>query len=164
MLVETVNIYETCPQLMTYSSLTLLPRTLAVINFHVDLKENSTEDTLKVKPNSLLMDQYPNMVIIPVIHIMPMQTDTIIPFVIIHLSAESISLSKHEVLGFLEQIDTESCEIMTNTALELLPLEVTAEQPENPLPHREGQFICSPTDISAHRKGNLQDVEVSESM
>ena len=115
-LVEAVDIYEAGPQPMTYSSLTLPPRTLAVINVHVDLKGNSTEHTYEV--NSFLMDQYPNMVIIPVIHIMPVWTDTIIPFIIINLSTESISLSKHEVLGFLEQVDTEICEIMTNSALE----------------------------------------------
>ena len=37
-LVETVNICETGPQLMTYSSLTLPPRMLAVRNIHADLK------------------------------------------------------------------------------------------------------------------------------
>ena len=44
---------------------------LAVINGHVDLKGNSTEHAYEVKPNSPLMDQYPNMVIISVIHITP---------------------------------------------------------------------------------------------
>ena len=78
-LVEKVDVCEIGPQLMTYSSLPLPPRMLAVINVHVDLKGNSTEYTYEVKPNSLLMDQYPNMVIIPVIHITPKQTDTIAP-------------------------------------------------------------------------------------
>ena len=55
-LVENVNICETGPQLMTLSSLTLLPRALAVINVHVDLKENSTEHIYEVKPYSFLMD------------------------------------------------------------------------------------------------------------
>ena len=32
------------------------------------------------------MDQYPNKVIIPVIHMTPKHTDTIVPFVIINLS------------------------------------------------------------------------------
>ena len=72
---------------MIYSILILPPRTLAVGSVHVDLKENCTEHTYKVKPNSLLMDPYPNMVIILVIHIMTMQTDTPIPFIITSLSA-----------------------------------------------------------------------------
>ena len=50
---------------MVYSSLTLPPRMLAVINVHVDLKRKSREHTYEGKP---LMDQYPNMLIIPVIH------------------------------------------------------------------------------------------------
>ena len=94
-LVETINICETSAQLMSYSSFTP-PARMLVISVHVDLKENSTEHTYKVKPNSFLMDQHPNMVITPVIHIMPMQTDTIIPFIIINLFTESIFLSKHE--------------------------------------------------------------------
>ena len=53
---------------------------------------------------------------------------------------------------------------MTSSALEPLALEVTAEQPENPLPYREGQFICSPADIILRRKVHLQDAEVSESI
>ena len=79
---------------MTYSSLTLPP-----------LKQNSTEHTYGAKPNSFHMDQYPNMVIVPVIYIMPMWTDIIIPFIKINLSTESIFPSKCEVLRFLNQID-----------------------------------------------------------
>ena len=109
---------------MTYSSLTIPPRTLAVINVYVDLKGNSTEHTYEVKPNSVLMDQYRNMVIIPVIHITPMQIDIIIPFIVINLSTESISLSKCKVLRFLDQTHTEICKIMTSSALEVLALEV----------------------------------------
>ena len=66
------------------------------------------------------MDQYPNMVIIPVIHITPMWTDTITSFIIMNLSTESISLSKCRVLEFLEKVDTEICKIMTGSALEPL--------------------------------------------
>ena len=126
---------------MAYSSLTLPPRTLAVINVHVDLKGNSTEYTYEVKPHSLLMDQYPNMVILPVIHIGLKQTDTMAPIIIINLATESIFLSRHEILGFLDQTDTEICEIMTSLAFVLLVVEVTSEQLETPLPYREGQFI-----------------------
>ena len=162
MLVETINVYEIGPQLITYSSLTLPPRTLAVTNIHVDLKGNSTEHKYKFKPNSLLMDQYPNMVIMHVIHIAPKQTNTIVSFVIINLSTESIFLSKCEMLGFLDQTDTDMCEIMTSLAMELLALEVTSEQPESPLSYRESHFICSLADILVHRKVDLQDAEIKE--
>ena len=162
MLVETVNVCEIGPQLMTYSSLNLPTRMLAVINVHVEMKGNSTEHIYEVKPKSLLMDQHPNMVIIPVIHITSKQTDTIVSFVIINLSTKSVLLSRHEILGFLDQTDTEIYKIMTSLALEPLALEATSEQPESPSPYREGQFISSPADISVHRKVHLQDAGVSE--
>ena len=110
------------------------------------------------------MVQYPNMVIIPVIHIMPVWTDTTIPFIIINMSTEHIFLAKCKVLGFLDQVDTEICEMTTSSALEPLALGVTAEQPKNPLPYREGQFICSPADVPVHRKIDIQDAKVSESI
>ena len=44
-LVETLDIREIGSQLVTYSSLTLSARMLAVINVHVDLKGDSTEHT-----------------------------------------------------------------------------------------------------------------------
>ena len=39
---------------------------------------------------------------------------------------------------------------------------MTSEQSANPLPYREGQFICSPANISVHRKVDLQDVQEGE--
>ena len=162
MLVETINVCEIGPQLTKYSHHTLPPRTLAIVNVYVDLKGNSTKHTYEVKPNSLLMDQHPNMVIIPVIHITPEQTDTIVPFHRINLSTKSVFLPKHGNLGFLDQTDTEICEITTSSAVEPLALEVTSQQLENPSPYRESKFICSPADISVHRKVGLQDAEESE--
>ena len=95
------------------------------------------------------MDQYPNMVIIHVIHITPKQIDIIAPLIIINLPDKSIFLPKCEILGFLNQRDTEICE-MTSLAFEPLAVEVASEQLETPLPYMESQFICSPTDISVH--------------
>ena len=77
-LVETLDICEKGPQPMTCSNLTLPTRTFEVIDIHVDLKVNSPKHTYEVMTNSLLMDRYPNMVGMPVIHIMPRWTDTFI--------------------------------------------------------------------------------------
>ena len=59
LLLETMNICETGPQLMTYSSLTPPPRTLAVISIHVDLKENSTEHSYEAKANNFSYGSIP---------------------------------------------------------------------------------------------------------
>ena len=52
--------------------------------------------------------------------------------------------------------------MMSSSALEPLDVEVTSEQPKDPLCYREGHFVCSPADISVHRKVDLQDAEVSK--
>ena len=91
-----------------------------------------------------------------------MLTENIIPLIVINMSTKSISLSKHKVLGFLDWTDTEICEIMTSLALEPLTVEITSEQPRNPLPYTEGHFICSPADILVHRKVDLQDAQVGK--
>ena len=97
-LVETLDICEMGPQLMTCSNLTLLSRTLAVVNVYVELKVNSVEHTHEVKPNSLLKDQYPNMLVITLIYITPRWTTTIILFIVVNLSTESIFLCKCKIL------------------------------------------------------------------
>ena len=163
-LADAINICEMGSQLMTCSNIILPPRMLAIVSFYMDLKENSTEHTYKVRPNGFLMDQYPNMLITPVIHITLIQSDTTISVIIINPSTKPIFLVKCEVLGFLDKTDIEICEIMTSSALELLALDMTAEQPEDPLPYREGQFICSPADITVHREVDLQDAKVNENI
>ena len=45
-----------------------------------------------------------------------------------------------------------------------LNLGVTAEQPEKQLPYREGQFTSSIADFTVHRKVDLQDAKVSDSI
>ena len=95
---------------------------------------------------------------------MPRWTDTIIPFIVSNMSTESIFLSKCKVLGILEPVDTEICEITTSSAMEPLALKMMDEHPENPLPYEESQFICSLANISVHRKVDLQDAEVSENI
>ena len=87
------------------------------------------------------MDQYPNMVIIPIIHITPKQADTISPFIIINLSTKSIFLPKHDSLGFLDQTDTRICDITASFALEPLAVEVTSEQLETSLPYRKANLF-----------------------
>ena len=69
----------------------------------------------KVKSNSVLMDQYPNLVVIPAIHIVTEHVNTTVPVVLINLSTESIFLDKNEILGFLDKVHVEIYKITTHT-------------------------------------------------
>ena len=69
------------------------------------------------------------MVVIPIIYITPKQANATFPFVLVDLQ-HNIFLSRNDILGFLDKVDRDICEITTNLASEHLSLEVTSEQPE----------------------------------
>ena len=83
---------ENFPHFLTHTNFSLPPRILAILNAWVELRGNPQDHT-----------QYPSMVVMPAIHISPKWTATIILFVLVNLSTESIFLSKNEILGLFGQ-------------------------------------------------------------
>ena len=63
------------PQLQTTTSMFLLGRTLAVIPVRSELGPEQTGLIYEVQPNEELLDKYPNMYVVPMIH----NVDTYIP-------------------------------------------------------------------------------------
>ena len=80
-----------------------------------------------------------------------------------HFLIDDISLSKGEIMGFLQNQSLDVSEIMTETSTELSPI-VIQEDNVNEVLQQQGEkkFITSPTDIEVHWKVELQDVDVSE--
>ena len=76
---------------------------------------------------------------------------------------DDISLSKGEIMGFMQSQSLDISEIMTETSTEPSPIlieednitEVLQEQQEN-------KFITSLADIEVHQKIELQDADVSD--
>ena len=88
-----------------------------------------------------------------------------LPLVIINLSPDDISLSKGEIMGFMQIQSLEISEIMTETSTE--PSSVMYEDKVNEVlidqkVKVERKFITSPADIEVHRKNELQDAEISD--
>ena len=80
-----------------------------------------------------------------------------VPMVLINLSIDTISLSKGEIMGFLQNQSIDISEISTETATEPSPIGIGEDNVQV-----EKKFITSPADIEVHRKINLQDADVSE--
>ena len=93
MLVETINVCENGPCIMTCTCFILPPRMLTILNVQVELRGNPQDHTYKVKPNSFLTNQYQNMVVIHTIHILLKQTATVTLFVLGNL-VNRVCLSK----------------------------------------------------------------------
>ena len=89
-LVETMHVCEEGYDIQTQTVINLLPRKLAVINAKVELKGKFHNVIYKVKSISVHLDQYLNLVVISVIHILTEHASTINPVVLANLSSEYI--------------------------------------------------------------------------
>ena len=86
----------------------------------------------------------------------PMQ----VPYVLINLAKESVSLAKGELLGNLEFVEEDIGKIFTDTAIEMMSMEVEENQ-NTEVGEVEKKFITSPADVEVHQKVNLQDAKIT---
>ena len=77
----------------------------------------------------MILDKYPNLCIIPMIHNVDVHRTEYLPLVIINLSSDGISLSKGEIMGFMQIQSLEISEIMMETSTE--PSVVVCEEKVN---------------------------------
>ena len=113
-----------------------------------------------VKPNTLLLDECPNLVMVSLLHNVEGLKIHCVPCVVINLSYDSVFLPKGEVIGYLEPTTITMEELVTETSFTGIetPGEVLKDK-EIPL---EKKFITSPADVERHRRVLLQDAEVPD--
>ena len=97
------------------------------------------------------------------LHNVDIYTTESVPLVLINFSVDDISLSKGEIMGFLQNQSLDISEIMTETSTEPSPIVIEEDNVTEVFQQQgEKKFITSPTDIDVHRKVELQDANVSE--
>ena len=168
-LVASIEI-EDKPQIHMAHSMIIPRRSLAIICVNNNLSPQQSGSLYEIEPNGLIMNKYPNICIIPMIHNVDVHRTEYLPLVVINLSSDDISLLKGEVMGFMQMQSLEISEIMTETSTE--PSSIIYEDKVNGvLDEQKGEveklniekkFITSPADIDVHRKVELQDAEISD--
>ena len=134
-------------------------RNLAVVSVLLDTKALQENQVYEVKPNLLLMNEHPNLVALPMLHLVQEEKHDSIPVALINLNEdERIFLKKGEILGCLEPSPIEITEIVKEEGSEI-DEENKEENESIPL---EKKFITSPAEVNTHRKVQLQDAEVTE--
>ena len=151
------------PQLKTSTSVLLPGRSLAVIQVKSELKPEQTGQIYEVQPNEELSDKYPNIHVVPMIHNVDTYIPDTVPMVLINFSFDDVSISKGEIMGFLQSQSIDISEIRTETSTEPSPIGI-GEDNDNEVSQNqeEKRFITSPADIEVHRKIKLQDADVSD--
>ena len=169
-LIVSLNV-EDKPQLSLTASVILPGRTLAVIQVNNDLEPEQSGQIYEIEPNYFLTEEYPNLYIVPMIHNMDMHKTENVPLIVINFLADDISLSKGEIMGFMQNQSLDISEIVTETSTEPSPIlleedndiEGLQDQKEEIVSEsKEKKFITSPADIEVHQKIELQDANVSE--
>ena len=86
-----------------------------------------------------------------------------VPLVLINFSVDDISLSKGEIMGFMQNQSLDISEIMTETSTEPSPILIEEDNITEVLQEQqEKKFITSLADIEVHQKIELQDANVSD--
>ena len=161
---------EDKPQIHMACSVTIPGRTLAIVYVHNNLGPHQSGSLYEIEPNDAVIDKHPNMCIIPMIHNVDVHKTKHLPLVVINFASDDISLSKGEIMGFLQLQPLEISEIVmeTSTKPSLITYEddgkeVLKEQEEDVEKEKEEKkFITSPADIEVHRKVELQDAEIMD--
>ena len=161
-LIATLDIVNT-PQLKTSTSVLLPGRTLADIQVNRDLKPEQSGQVYEIQPNEVLSEKYPNIYIVPMIHNVDTYVPDTVPMVLINFLIDDVSISKGEIMGFLQSQPIDILEIRTETSTEPSPIGIGEDDIKQVSQNQEEKkFITSPTDIDVHRKINLQDADISD--
>ena len=161
-MVASLDITNT-PQLQTSSSVLLPGRTLAVIQVNSELKPEQNGQVYEVQPNEVLSEKYPNIYVVLMIHNADTYIPDTVPMVIVNFSIDDISISKGEIMGFLQSQSIDISEIRTETSTEPSPIGIGEDDVKEVSQNQEEKkFITLPSNIDVHRKVILQDADVSE--
>ena len=106
---------ETKPQFSWANSMTLPGRTLAVAHVNNDLKPEQSGHFYEIEPNHLLIEEYPNLHIIPMIHNVDIHKTKDVSLVVVNFSTDSVYLSKGEIMDFMQSQSLDISEIVTET-------------------------------------------------
>ena len=134
-------------------------RNLAVVSVLLDTKALQENQVYEVKPNLLLTNEHPNLIVLPMLHVVLRENHDSIPVALINLNEdEKIFLKKGETLGCLEPSPIKITEIVKE---EYSGIGEKDEEEDESIP-LEKKFITSLAEVNTHRKMQLQDAKVTE--
>ena len=82
------------------NSVTLPVRSLIVVCVQSNLEPDQSGQIYEVEPSQCLIEEYPNLCIIPMIHNVDVHKTENVPLVVINLSNDDVYPLKGEVMGF----------------------------------------------------------------
>ena len=154
-LVESLEVLMKGPMVHNRQGINIPGRSLALVSVLFNPKTLQENQMYEIKPNTLLTNEHPNLVVLPMLHLVRKEKSKTIPVALINLNEDDrIFLKKGEILGCLEPSPIEITEIIQE--------EYNGIGDEDESVPLEKKFITSPAEVNAHRKVQLQDAEITE--
>ena len=149
-LVESLGVLMDGPMIYNKQGITVPGRRLAVIKVTIEIDEAMDGQMFEVKPNFLLTNEHPNLVIMPMLHQVTGEEQECIPLTLLNLAEdETVFLKKGEILGHLEPYPITIEEIVREDWPSSEESDGEEENSELPL---EKKFITSPAEVNTHRR------------
>ena len=145
-------------------------RTLVIVCVYTNLNPKQGGSLYEIEPNDEIVEKYPNLCVIPMIHNVDVHRTEHLPLVVINFATDDTNLLKGETMGFMCNEPLEISEIMMETSTE--PSSLIYEDDNKGVPNmQEGDFEkeivekksnTSPADKEVHRKVELQDADITD--
>ena len=150
-LVESLETYITGPRIYTKNHISIPGRTLAVLNVTAEIRKEYWNTNFNVQANRLLINEYPNLIVIPIIQNVRNAQHPVIPHVLVNLGTESVYLPKRELLGQLIPTDDKYNNIPDTVYADICNINDISDLDKEEIDVAK-KFITSPADVEVHRK------------
>ena len=163
---------EERPKLFTTSCIEIPERSLVVVKTRVEIPPEHCNRIFDTIPTKEMLDEYPELVSIPMIHKTSQKNYNTVPYFLINVGYEEIFIPKGRVLAELETINYKIDHLTTESCVSINEIKIESEVQVSPelanfkdiveKADAEKKFITSPADIEIHRKTELKDAEISQ--
>ena len=131
---------ENKPQLYMTHTVDIPGRMLAIVCIHNNLNPKQSGSLYEIEPNEMIVEKYPYLCIIPMIHNIDVHRTEHLPLVVINFAIDDVNLSKGESMGYMSVQPLEISEIMTETSME--PSSLMCEDDEKEVLDRQRRKCC----------------------
>ena len=100
------------PQLYITHSVNIPGRTLAIVCIYNNLVPKQSGSLYEIEPNDVIIEKYPNLCVIPMIHNVDVHRTEHLPLLVINFATDDANLSKGETVAFMHIQPLEISEIM----------------------------------------------------
>ena len=172
--IEAIQVIKEKPVLRTSTKITIPARTLGMIIAEVKVQEKHSNKYYEVEPNLRMMEEHPNLAMIPLYHFVDGEGVKQVPICLVNLDNKQIILSKDKIVGVLKRRRTKKVwkadevvkilveEVDMPGGPEDYDLVIESQQNDKEDDKVEGKFIVSPADIQTKKKPELKDAEIGD--